>query len=191
MATCLDVITYAMRMSRVLGIGDEPTGSEGAAGLAALQSLYDGWRNGGMFGELEDVYLTDDDIAEEGVRYFVPTGLTLDEPTSVYIDFDGNTRQPRDLAMYEILTEAGTQTAKLYDRTEWVSLLDLALTDTAPLSKRGTMGLAACLALSGAFIGMFGAKETTPDVARAARDFTASLMRKPGSTQPHDGADFF
>lgn len=179
-----------MQLCRVLALGDEATAEEGDAGMACLQSLYDGWRNGGMFGELEDVYLDADDIAEEGVRYFVPTGVTLDEPDSVYIDFDGNTRQPRDLAMYEILTEAGVQTAKLYDRTEWVSLLDLAATDTAPLSKRGAMGLAACLALSGGFADIFGS-QAGPGTLKLARDFTASLMGKPGSTQPHDGAEYY
>jgi hypothetical protein len=77
MATCLDIVTYAMRLSRILPMGDEPNSDEGAAGLAALQSLYDQWRTSGMFGELEDVYLDGDDVAEEGVRYFVPTGYTL------------------------------------------------------------------------------------------------------------------
>lgn len=190
MATCNDIVTRAMQLARVLALGDEATADEGAIGLEALQSLYDQWRTGGMFGELEDVYLEDDDIAEEGVRYFVPTGITLSEPTSVYIDFDGNTRQPRDLAMYEILTEAGVQTAKLYDRTEWVSLLDLQSTDVAPLSGRGALGLAACLATSGGFGAVFNA-QADPRLLFLARQFTASLAGKPGSTQPHDRAEYY
>jgi hypothetical protein len=190
MATCLDIVTYAMRLSRILPMGDEPTSDEGAAGLAALQSLYDQWRTSGMFGELEDVYLDGDDVAEEGVRYFVPTGYTLAAPTSVYIDFDGFTRQPRDLALYEALTEAGVQTVGLYDRTAWVSLLGLALTDTAPLSSRNAMGLAASLAISGAFISMFGG-EPGPDVRGLARQFTAALMDKGGSTHERATPDYY
>ena len=189
MATCLDIVTHAMRLSRVLAMGDEPTDDEGDAGMVALQSLYDQWRTGGMFGQLEDVYLDADDIAEEGVRYFVPTGYTLTAPTSVYIDSDGNTRQPRDLALYESLTEAGVHTAKLYDRTEWVDMLGLALSDEAPLSGRNALGLAACLATSGGFNALFGGDPS--GAVPLARSFTASLMGKPGSTQDTSTADYF
>jgi hypothetical protein len=132
-ATCLDIITYAMRQCKILGLGKEPKAAESQEGMVALQSLYDEWRTGGMFGELEDIYLDGNDIAEEGKRYFVPTGITLTAATSIYDD-GGLTRQPRDLALYETLTEAGTQTAKLYDRTAWVDLLGLELSDIAPLS---------------------------------------------------------
>lgn len=190
MATCLDIITYAMRLTRRLAMGDEPTGDEGDAGMVALQSLYDQWRTGGMFGELEDVYMEEDDTAEEGVRYFVPTGITLTAAASEYIDGDGITRQPRDLALYESMSEAGTHTARLYDRTEWVDLLGLELADTAPLSSRNAYGLAACLATSGGFLALFSA-EPQPHVIALARQFTANLMSKSGSTQDREGVEYF
>jgi hypothetical protein len=104
--------------------------------------------------------------------------------------FEGNTRQPRDLAIYEALTEAGVLTAELYDRTDWVSLLGLASTDEAPLSSRNFMGLAACLATYGAFGAIFNA-QPAPAAEMAAKQFQRSLMQKGGSTQPHDGADFY
>jgi hypothetical protein len=183
MASCLDIITYALRMSRIIGAGKTPKAAEATEGMIALQSLYDQWRTGGMFGELEDIYLEGDDIAEEGKRYFVPTGLTLTAATSVYLDSDEVTRQPRDLALYESLTQAGVQTARLYDRTAWVDLLGLEQSDTAPLSSRNAYGLAAALATSGGFIAMFDDAQISPRVERLAANFTRSLMSKQGSTQ--------
>lgn len=189
-ATCLDIITYAMRQARVLSLGKEPKANETADGLVALQSLYDEWRTGGMFGTLEDVYLDGDDTAQEGMRYYVPAGFTLTEPTSEYLDSTEVIRQPRDLSLYEALTSTGTHTAKLYDRTEWVSLLGLELTDTAPLSSRNAYGLAACLATSGGFIAMFGG-DPSPAVVGLARNFLRNVMSKFGSTQDKIPAEYF
>lgn len=190
MATCLDVITYAMRQARILGMGKEPKAAEEEEGMFALQSLYDEWRTGGMFGGLEDVYLTDDDTAEEGKRYYT-AGFTLTDATSVYVDGLGDTRQPRDMALYETF-DGTTQTAKLYDRTEWVDLLDLTSTDIAPLSGRNAYGLAACLATSGGFTAAFGeAARPTEAVVALARHFIRNIMGKAGSTQDNAGSDYF
>lgn len=187
-STCLDVITDAMSMGRVLGIGKEPKAAEAERGMKALQSLYDQWRTGGMFGALEDVYLSEDDTAEEGKRYYT-NGFTLTAPTSQYVDSYGDTRQPRDLALYETF-DGTTQTARLYDRTEWVDLLDLELGDIAPLSGRNSDGLAACLATSGAFLSVFGAEPSAPVIA-LARHFLRNVMGKAGTTQDNSGAEYF
>lgn len=189
MATCAEIIAYALRMNRVVGVGKDPKAAETTEGMVALQSLYDQWRTGGMFGELEDIYLDADDTAEEGKRYFVPTGITLTVPTSVYVDSYGETRQPRDLALYESLTEAGTFTAKLYDRTAWVDLTGLLSTGTAPLSARNAYGLAACLATSGGFVAVFG-KEPTAATVALARHFLRSLMSK-ATTHDRDGVEYY
>jgi len=177
-------------MNGILGIGVDPTANETSEGMIALQALYDQWLTGGMFGELEDIYLEENDTAEEGKRYFVPTGITLTAPTSVYVDADGETRQPRDMAVYESLTEAGTRTAKIYDRTAWVNLIGLASGDTAPLSGRNAYGLAACLATSGGFLGHFGGNPNPTTVA-TARHFLRNIMDKRGSTQEPRTADYF
>lgn len=190
MATCLEVITYALRMNRVVGVGKDPKTAEATEGMVALQGLYDEWRTGGMFGTLEDIYLEGDDIAEEGKRYFVPTGIVLTEPTSSYLASDSAIRQPRDLSLYESLTEAGTHVARIYDRTDWVDILDLAQGDTAPLSARGAYGLAACLATSGGLIAAFGAQPSEPTIA-SARHFTRNLMSKIGSTRDKSAAGYF
>ena len=194
MATCLDIITSALKLARALRSGGTPTAAETADGMACLQSFYDGLRTGGMFGELQDEYVTADQDAQEGRRYLLASGVTLTEPsliTDTTDDYSGcdyqmtvDDRQPRDLAFYESLTSTGAQSARLYDRTGWVDLLDLDDSDEAPLSSRGQMGLAACLATSGAFCAMFGdTASMNPGVRRLARDFTASLMQKLGSTQ--------
>jgi hypothetical protein len=190
MATCLEVISYAMRQAKILGLGKEPKAAEAEEGMAALQSLYDQWRIGGMFGQLTDVYLDSDDVAEEGKRYYVPSASTLTAPTSEYVDSYGIVRQPRDLALYESLDSDGNQTAKLYDRTAWVDLLGLGLSDIAPLSGRNAYGLAACLATSGGFISVFGGQVDEPTVA-LARHFLSSLMGKQGSTQDTSGAEYY
>jgi hypothetical protein len=190
MATCLQVITYALRQSRILGLGKDPKAAEAEEGMVALQSMYDEFRTGGMFGQLEDVYATDSDTAEEGKRYYLPAGVTLSAPTSEYVDGLGDTRQPRDLALYETLNNSGTHTAKLYDRTGWVDLLGLTLSDTAPLSGRNAYGLAACLATSGGFIAAFGA-EPSEAVVSLARHFRANLIGKAGSTQDTSGGVYF
>lgn len=190
MALCSDIITYALRMNRVIGVGKTPKTAEAAEGLIALQALYDQWRTGGMFGRLEDIYLEGDDTAEEGKRYFVPTGFTLTAPTSVYLAGDETTRQPRDLALYESLTQAGTQAAKIYDRTAWVNMIGLAAGDTAPLSSRNAYGLAACLATSGGFIAVFG-KEPSQATIALARHFLRNIVSKIGSTQDRSTAEYY
>lgn len=192
MATCSDIITYALRMTKVLESGGTPTADESADGMIALQSFYDGMVTGGMFGRLEDTYMTESDTAEEGKRYYVPSGMTLTAATSEYVDpLTGDTRQPRDLAIYESLTAAGTRSVKVYDRTAWREMAGLTTaTDPAPLSGRGAWGLAAAFASSGAFSAMFGVV-ADPEIVQLARQFMGSLSGKMGSTQDRDGADYY
>lgn len=202
MATCLDIITYAMRQSAILGPGKEPKAAEAEEGMIALQSLYDEWRTGGMLGTLRDCYLTANANAQEGRRYYVPAGVTLTDATSDYVPVCGDaytecdyasgigkTRQPRDMAFYEA-DRAGTLSAKLYDRNGWVDLLDLALTDIAPLSGRNAYGLAACLGTSGGFLGAFGVQPSSASIA-LSRHFLRNIMGKLGSTQDDSGSDYF
>ena len=206
-STCLDIITLAMKQCRVLPSGGTPTSAETADGMTALQALYDEWRTGGMFGTLCDEYLTEDTDAQEGKRYYVPAGITLTDASNDYVPSEGtasygdygmgcecgstgDTRQPRDLALYESLTSTGTHTAKLYDRTAWVDLLGLTSSDVAPLSSRGASGLAACLATSGGFADLFGA-QAGPGTVAVARHFLRNLMGKVGSTQDTSGGVYF
>lgn len=192
-ATCLDVITSALRLGRVLSSGGVPKAAEAADGMACLQSLYDGWLATGMFGRLEDVYLVSDDVAQEGKRYLLAAGVTLTEPSVVSADdsADGAARQPRDLGLYESVASDGTRAVRLYDRTGWVDLIDLDQGAIAPLSGRGQMGLAAVLACSGPFIAMFNdSAAMNPDIRRVAYQFMAGLSYKLGSTRDRTTVDY-
>ena len=194
MATCLDIITSALKLARVLPSGGTPSASETEDGMDCLQSLYDEWVAGGMFGKLTDTYLTADDTAREGNRYLLASGVTLTEPTVIPAEdsADGTARQPRDLAIYESLTSTGTRSVRLYDRTGWVDLLGLTTTSIAPLASRGKMGLAACLATSGAFAAMFNDTATmNPDVRSVANTFRASLSYKLGTTRDRTASEYF
>lgn len=205
MATCLDVVTNALKLARVISSGETPEADESGDGMLALQSLYDQWRIGGMFGSLTDAYLTADADAQEGYRYYLTAGVTLTDATNDYVpqygdsytecDYSsgiGATRQPRDLAFYESVTSTGTHAARLYDRKAWVDLLGLTLADDAPLASRNLMGLSACLATYGGFTAMFGDTATlNPDVRKLANSFLESIASKAGSTQDVSGADFY
>ncbi len=193
-ATCLDVITSALKLARVLASGAQPSAAEGEDGLACLQSLYDEFVAEGVFGRLTDSYLTADDTVKEGYRYLLASGVTLTEPTTISAEDapDGIERQPRDMAIYESLTSTGSRTVRLYDRTGWVDLLDLALSDLAPLAGRGLIGLAATLATSGAFCAMFGdTAAMNPDVRAASNRFRTALCYKQGSTRDRTPSEYF
>jgi hypothetical protein len=192
MATCLEVVTDALHLARVIPIAREPKGAEAVKGMRCLQSLYDSWVTGGMFGRLEDVFLDADDDAQEGKRYYVSTGVTLTPATSEYFPEDETeARQPRDLAIYETVSDDG-RSVQLYDRTAWVELTGLALEDEAPLSGRGAMGLSAALAVSGAFASMFGSGQgVNPDIRMLAANFLSSLSFKRGATFDRGTADYF
>jgi hypothetical protein len=187
-ATCRDIVTLALKLARVTR---SPTAAEADDGLTCLQALYDGWVATGLFGQLEDLYLDGDDTALEGKRYFVASGVTLTAATSVYVDTDGSTRQPRDLALYESVTAAGVRSVLLYDRSAWVELTGLTLNSTAPLAVRGQAGLAAALATSGGFAAMFGPVDD-PAVRMLAIPFLTGLSYKLGTTRNRaDGPDYF
>lgn len=189
MSTCRSVVTNALKLAKVTR---NPTSAEAADGLTCLQSLYDQWVHNGFFGRLEDVYLDANETALEGKRYFVPTGYTLTAPSSVYVAEDGTTRQPRDLALYESLTQAGTRAVKLYDRTAWVDLTGLTLDSTAPLSSRGEIGLAAALACSGGFVAMFSPPEAyLPALQMLSANWLTGIMGRAGSTQDMPAAVFY
>lgn len=171
MATCLDVITRALRMIGVVPREDEPSAAELRDGLTVMQSLYDGWLTGGMFGRLTDVYEPGDYEAGEGERVFITDG-TLTLPTEIDED-----RKPRDLVAIEGFDITGRK-AYVWDRTAWTRIDALTATDEAPLASRGVNGLAACVAV--AYADEFGAP-IGPGTLLQARNFKTALSYKFGS----------
>jgi hypothetical protein len=176
--TCADIITYAMRQTKVLGSGKVPTAPELVDGMIALQSFYDLMVTDGLFGSLTDLYKTDDYEAKEFERITAPTGVTITFPALLDDLTNGGSRPPRDLAIIETIVN-GTRTVQLWDRTAWVPLTGLASSDDAPLAERGAWALGAAFAISGTFIAMFGeSADVTPTVAMLGSRFMGSLSAK-------------
>lgn len=166
MTTCTDIIRMAMQRLRQLRAGTQPTGQEAADGLVALQALYDGWTGDGLFGRLNDTIISaaytaneqDRVINDGGYTITLPLTITPQLPTGSYYPVWPDqdywswfascaNRPPRDLAMIEVVANGATQRS-IYDRTKraWVRLDGLTLTSEAPLSSRGSYGIASCLA---------------------------------------------
>lgn len=170
MATCQDIVSRALHMAGVVARADDPDAAELRDGMTVLQSLYDGWLIGGMFGRLTDVYESGSYEAGEGQRVFITSG-TLTLPTEI------DERKPRDLVAIEAFDDDGRK-AYIWDRTAWVKITDLDTADDAPLSNRGVNGLAACVAV--AFAEEFGATVAGSTMMQC-RAFKTALSYKLGS----------
>ena len=190
MATCADIVTYAMRQTKVLGSGKNPTAAEAADGLVAIQSFYDLMVADGLFGRLVDKYQTDDYEALEFDRVTAPAGVSVTFPSTLDDNELGGSRVPRDLAIIETVID-GTRVVKIWDRTAWVELTNLLGADDAPLANRGAWALGAAFAISGTFIAMFGeSADVTPSVAALGNRFMGSLSAKQ-TTQERDVAVYY
>jgi hypothetical protein len=181
MATCRDIVTRALRMTGVLQGDESPDADELRDGLTVLQSLYDSWLVGGMFGRLTDVYEAGDYEALEGQRIYIDSGeVTL--PTEI-----DDARKPRDLVAIEAFDDNGRR-VWLWDRTAWVQINALTENSDAPLADRGANGLAACLAL--AYAEEFGAEIKSSAVIQA-RNFKTALSFKFGSEREPSVGSFY
>lgn len=174
MTTCRDIVFRALRMARIVGHDEQPEAAELTSGMQILQSLYDQWLTGGMFGRLKDIYEDGDYEASEGQRIYLDSGtVTLPET----IDDD---RKPRDLVAIETHDPTRGRQAWIWDRTAWVRIDSLAPGDDAPLADRGMNGLAACVALL--YAEEFG-EAPSGNVVRQAASFKQSLSYAMGSTR--------
>jgi hypothetical protein len=184
MTTCREVITFGLKLARVLSPGDEMEADEATDGLFTLQGMFDAWATGGMFGRLTDVYKEEAYEAAEQER--VTSTSTVTRPTT--ITNDGDERTPYDLSLIEQI-ESGTRKVYLYDRTAWVRIDALTLDDDCPLAMRGKDGLAAAFAIR--FVEMFGGDTITPSVAGMARHFIGQISHKHASTSPVQQGSYF
>jgi len=175
MATCRDIVTRALQMSGIVALGRDPKAAETEAGMVSLQSLYDEWVMGGMFGRLTDVYKTEAYTANEGERVHGAT-VTLPDP----ITNDGDARAPRQFACI-VVVDGGAATNHVYFDGDWRTVSGLALGDDAPFATISTDGLSGCVAerLASTFGG-----DVSIGAARAAKGFRTALSYKIGSTQP-------
>ena len=179
--TCRDIVTRALVMTGVVARGDQPEAEELQDGMAVLQSLYDQWFTGGMFGRLNDKYEDGDYDLEAGQRAYVSDGV------ATLPDFTDTDCRWRDLAAIEVFDNNGRR-AYLWDRTDWVRIDALEATDRAPLSDRGMNGLAACVAMN--YAEEFGA-QVGPGAVKQASSFKYALAIKTGTTQNAVPGQFF
>lgn len=188
MATCRDVVTRALRLSGVIGLTEDPPGEEAVFGMDALSSLFLQWAASGMFGRLEDVYVSAAYTAHEWERVHTTGSPTITIPDT--FDFDGeegDARPPYDLSLIEV-QDGSDRNVWLYDRSDWVDLNALDLNAECPLSTRGVNGLAACLATSAN--GPFMA-EVPPLVMREALKFLQTITFKAGSTRKPRVSEYY
>ena len=176
MTTCRDIVTRALQMSGVVRLGRDPKATEAEAGMISLQSLYDEWVNGGMFGRLTDVFTDVDYTAAEGDRVTVD-GAIVTLPDTVD---DGTTRAPYKFSCV-VLIENGEATNYVYYNGAWRTVSGLTLNDDAPLATISVDGLAG--ALASRICSTFGG-DVSVGSQRAALQFMAALSLKIGSTQP-------
>lgn len=179
MPTCRDIVTRALRMARVLPLGEEPEAVELRDGMGVLESLYAQWLHGGMFGRLEDRQETGDVAAEAGQRVSATGAVTLPLPTREEPVFD--------LAAVEI-NDAEGRRSYVWDRVAWLRIDGLEASDPAPLADRGANGLAACLALL--YAEDFGAQVGAAAVIQA-RAYKTALSLKLGTDQPDAGGTYW
>lgn len=185
MPTCRDIVSRAFQQAGIVAIGRSPSAAEADYAMEALQSLYDQWIEGGMFGRLSDVYTTVNYTAKEGERVIAPTAITVTLPTTLDDDYDP--RAPYALtAIVTILN--GTQTNYMRVKGAWVSVSGLTLDSEAPLAHIDRHGLSAVLGM--VLTEAFGV-QPGPVLNRMAANFTRALSFKFGSSQPPRQAEYF
>lgn len=148
MPTCRDIITRALRKLAAIGAGDNPSINELNMGMAALQSMFDGWAAAGMFGSLKDVIATTAYAAKPGERVRSSQPVTLpDYLTDTTSGGDCNQPQNRHLIIV-VNPVTGLRQVNLYDAWVggWVRIDALTPSTECPLSALGADGLACCLA---------------------------------------------
>ena len=157
MPLCRDIITRALRKVGAIGLTDAPTSAEIDMGLAALQSMFDGWAAAGMFGPLRDIHVTEAYTAKTGQRIRTTEAVTL--PTFDGTDADnccddygfsncGSDRPQNRRLIVVVNPDTGVRQTNLWDAWlgAWVRIEALKEGDECPLSALGADGLACCLA---------------------------------------------
>lgn len=157
MPSCRDIITRALRKLGHIGRTENPSEADESMGLAALQSMFDGWASGGAFGPVRDLYKDAAYTARAGDRVRSTAAVTLPDYTQVdgatYTDDYGfgvcRDDRPRNRALIVVVNPTtGVSQTNLWDawRGQWVEIEGLTPNDEAPLADLGADGLACCLA---------------------------------------------
>jgi hypothetical protein len=167
MASCLEVVSRALRLARIVGLGEEPSDTELDDGMFVLQSIYQRIADTALAAS-DEIYIADDYTAGENERIYSTGTVTLPD----LID-DGSDRRVKDLASVQYNEGDGWQTW-ISDRGDWVRVDDLESSDEAPLSSRNKEGLACLVAVE--YAGTFGALEIDAATVQKARRFQSQLQ---------------
>lgn len=209
------LISGAMRKIGVLASGQVPSAPEAADALEALRNMYEAFVSEGLFGRQAEVWVPDgtgDFTANENRSYTVedlasvtitlPTfvddswwmwqppygwypsaGMSTDPGAGKRPPLDGNVIRMADLTTTE-------RRLYVYDgaTARWTSLLDLELTDEAPLSTRYGAGLQAMLGVQ--MSGEYGVQVPPSTAIEAARCRSAMSHRLDGPRRIVPGVYF-
>lgn len=199
------VIAAGLRKIGVLASGEAPASPEAADALEALRQMYEALVAEGLFGRQADVAVPDGSAnftARENRRYTVEdlANVTITLPTFIddrwwawtppygFWPVGGATpepgydeRPPLDGNIIRI-ADLGNEARRLFvwdaAIARWTSLLDLDMSDEAPLSTRFGHGLAAMLAVS--LSGEYGVGVPPSTALEAARCRSALSSRFDG-----------
>lgn len=207
MATVRQLLTSAARKMRVVSEGVRtlaPYNEE--VGLQLLEGLYQHMMATGDFGRLTDVLVEADYEAKEfeRVKDVSVAGVTITLPDTITIESDPcsdeDERVPRDLCPVVIVNrDTATPDNYVYDAMvgDWVPLFSatdekptgFTLDSQAPLSQRGTDGLASVLAVAwGAERGVAVSPVTA---SRSAAFLSAIRQRNVSQRRPVDYSEAF
>lgn len=118
--------------------------------LGTLQAWYESSINGGLFGQLVDVFKDEAYTAVEFDRVRKDAAVTITIPDTITDPDTGEERAPLDLCPIVVTYpgQADYPQLNVYDADvgDWVRLDGLTLDSDAPLSGRGANGLAALVA---------------------------------------------
>lgn len=189
MTTVREIITNALEEANEVAMGDTPSPEEAERGLFILQSLYDEWVDGGLFGRFNDVRITEDYTAYEFDRVLNTAASVVTLPDAIIDAYTGDTRAPIDRAIVAVLAPATARQVSIYDANSaaWVRLDALTLDDDAPLASRGAHGLGCVLAKR-----IAGGRVTLSAQSEAiAAKFMVNLTAKNSSPRRETQADYF
>ena len=210
-----ELIAGGLRKIGALASGQSPSAPDAADALSALRSMYEAFVSEGLFGRQAEVWVPDgtaaftayenraytaEDLASTTITLptFVDDRWWLWQPpygwypsAGVSVEPGAGKRPPLDGNIVRIADLATTERRLfVYDAAiaRWTSLLDLALTDEAPLSTRYGAGLQAMLGVQ--MSGEYGVDVPPATALEAARTRSAMSHRLDGPRRVVPGVFF-
>lgn len=178
---CRDLIVKSARKLGLIRAGGTMSDADAADFLASLESQYAEWITQGAFGPIRPVIQTTDATAglNQHLNNIGDTPLTVTLPTSVS-DWWIDSIVPYDCSVVQVTSLQPDRQTYIYDGTvqRWMQIGTLTLEDEAPLSARGSDGLASILAVR--LADEYGSDLLSPITLRQANAYKIALVTRPG-----------